>query len=43
MQIRKAITEDIAALGKFYDDETRWMDAHDCNYPLWTRVKEVEL
>ena len=36
MQIRKATTEDIAPLGRFYDEEIQWMNAHDCNYPLWT-------
>ena len=36
MQIRKATKEDIESLGRFYDKEVMWMDAHDCNYPLWT-------
>ena len=36
MQIRKATTEDIEALGRFYDNEVSWMDAHGCNYPRWT-------
>ena len=36
MQIRKATKEDIVPLGRFYDAEVKWLDEHDCNYPLWT-------
>lgn len=36
MQIRKCVKEDIVPLGRYYDEEVKWLDAHDCNYPLWT-------
>ena len=36
MEIRKATSEDIDALGEYYDTEVEWMDFHGCNYPKWT-------
>ena len=36
MQIRKCVESDIIPLGKFYDDEVKWLDDNDCNFPLWT-------
>ena len=36
MQIRKCVETDIIPLGRFYDEEVKWLDDHHCNYPLWT-------
>lgn len=36
MIIRKALQSDIVALGKFYDEQVRWMDENECNFPKWT-------
>ena len=35
MQIRKCVETDIIPLGRFYDEEVKWLDDNDCNYPLW--------
>ena len=36
MQIRKCVETDIIPLGRFYDEEVKWLDDHHRNYPLWT-------